>query len=64
MEIGFVTVDTRTHRITGTDLQKSPVLFHKDPLCDIIKVGLWCARSETRITGPVIFWDNKFTLIC
>jgi hypothetical protein len=64
MEVGFVTVGMRTHRITGTDLQKSPTLVHKEPLYDTIKVGVWCARSATRIAGPVIFWDHKFTVIC
>jgi hypothetical protein len=33
-----------------------PVLIHEVPLPD--KVGLWCATSQTRITGPTFFYDT------
>ena len=28
-----------------------------------VQVGVWCDRSATIITGPILFWDHKFTPI-
>lgn len=40
-----------------------PVLIHELPFHDTF--GLWCAMSETRITGPTFFlWDHKITPVC
>jgi len=43
-------VHTRTLRITDTKLKK--MLVHEVPIDDV-KVGVWCAMSASRITGPI-----------
>ena len=52
MEFCLISVDTQSHRIIFTVLQKSPMLIHKGLLNDI-EVGRWCARSETRNPGAI-----------
>jgi hypothetical protein len=43
--------------------QNSRYLSAENPLHDVI-VGAWCAVSATRIVGPILSWDSKFTAIC
>jgi hypothetical protein len=62
MELCLISGDTQSHRITDAVLRESPMVVHRGLLNDI-KVGIWCARSATRITGAVIWhWNVRHIL--
>ena len=39
------------------------MLVHEVPIDDV-KVGVWCAMSASRITGPIFPWGHTFTPVC